>query len=133
MPDGWVKMEKYSTKDKVFYAQEGHENDKQPDNISVEAGTNRYGADEHEKFRDAIVRQLAMQMQGLDAELTGTGTFTARGDILYIFTISEKDVVTRQFYIVGDRRYCLIHLTNFTGSERADDAARAMADSFVWD
>lgn len=132
VPDGWVKLEKYSTKDKLFYVEEGRENDELPDNISVEIGTNRYSADEHEKFRDAIVRQLTMQIQGLDAELTGSGTFTAQEDVLYIFTISEKDVVTRQFYIVGDQRYCLIHLTNYTGSEQADDAARAMADSFAW-
>lgn len=132
VPDGWVKLEKCSTKDKLFYVEEGRENDELPDNISVEIGTNRYSADEHEKFRDAIVRQLTMQIQGLDAELTGSGTFTAQEDVLYIFTISEKDVVTRQFYIVGDQRYCLIHLTNFTGSEQANDAARAMADSFAW-
>lgn len=132
VPDGWMKLDKYSTKNKLFYVQEGHEDDELPDNISIEIGTNRYSADEHEKFRDAIVRQLTMQIQGLDAELTGSGTFTAQEDVLYIFTIREKDVVTRQFYIVGDQRYCLIHLTNFTGSEQADDAAQAMADSFVW-
>lgn len=40
--------------------------------------------------------------------------------------------MTKQFYIVDDQRYCLIHLTNFTGSERADEVAQAMADSFVW-
>lgn len=133
MPDGWVEMEQYSTKDKIFYAEEGREKDRQPDNISVEVKTNRYGAEDHMKFRDAIVRQLTMQASRVGAELTGDGTHTAQGDILYIFTISEEDVVTRQFYIVGDRRYCLIHLTNFTGSESADEAARAMADSFVWD
>lgn len=94
---------------------------------------NRYRAEDHMKFRDAIVRQLSVQAGRAGAELTGEGTFTAQEDILYIFTISEEDVVTRQFYIVGDKRYCLIHLTNFTGSERADEAARAMADSFVWD
>lgn len=133
VPDGWVEMEQYSTKDKIFYAEEGREKDRQPDNISVEVKTNRYGAEDHMKFRDAIVRQLTMQASRVGAELTGDGTHTAQGDILYIFTISEEDVVTRQFYIVGDRRYCLIHLTNFTGSESADEAARAMADSFVWD
>ena len=132
VPDGWVKLDKYSTKDKIFYVEEGHEDDELPDNISVEIGTNRYSADEHEKFRDAIVRQLTMQLQGIDAELTGSGTFTAQEDVLYIFTIREEDVVTRQFYIVGNQRYCLIHLTNFTGSEQADDAAKAIADSFVW-
>lgn len=39
---------------------------------------------------------------------------------------------TKQFYIVGERRYCLVHLTNFTGSDGAEEAARAMADSFAW-
>lgn len=133
VPDGWVKMEQYSRADKVFYAEEGHEDDERPDNISVEVKTNRYNAEDHMKFRDAIVRQLTMQVSRAGAELTGEGTFTAEEDILYIFTISEEDVVTKQFYVVGDRRYCLIHLTNFTGSESADEAARTMADSFVWD
>ena len=133
VPDGWVNREQYSSADKVFYAEEGHEDDERPDNISVEVKTNRYSAEDHMKFRDAIVRQLTMQASRAGAELTGEGTFTAEEDILYIFTISEEDVVTKQFYVVGDRRYCLIHLTNFTGSESADEAARAMADSFVWD
>lgn len=131
-PEGWVIAEQYTTPDKIFYVEGGHEEDEAPDNISIEVGTNRYGAEEHEKFRDAIVQQLVMQLNGIDAELTGDGTFTAREDILYIFTISEENMVTKQFYIVGDRRYCLIQLTNFTGSESVDDAARAMADSFVW-
>ena len=131
-PDGWVKMEKYSTEDKIFYAEEGHEEDELPDNISVEVKTNRYSAEDHMEFRDAIVRQLTMQASRVGAELTGEGTFTDQEDVLYIFTISEEDVVTKQFYIVGDKRYCLIHLTNFTGSESADEAAQAMADSFVW-
>lgn len=133
VPEGWVKMEQYSTQDKIFYAEEGHEEDELPDNISVEIKTNRYSAEDHMKFRDAIVRQLTMQASSAGAELTGEGTFTEQGDILYIFTISEEDVVTRQFYVVGDKRYCLIHLTNFTGSEGADEAAQTMADSFVWD
>ena len=132
VPDGWVKMEKYSTEDKIFYAEDGHEEDELPDNISVEVKTNRYSAEDHMEFRDAIVRQLTMQASRVGAELTGEGTFTDQEDVLYIFTISEEDVVTKQFYIVGDKRYCLIHLTNFTGSESADEAAQAMADSFVW-
>ncbi len=133
VPAGWVKAEKCYTPDKTFYVEKGHENDEMPDNISIEIGTNKYSADEHENFRDAIVRQLTMQLQGVDATLTGDGTYTEQGDVLYIFTISEEDTVTKQYYIVGDHQYCLIHLTNFTGSESASAAAQAMADSFVWD
>ena len=133
VPDGWVTMEKYSTEEKVFYVEEGHEEDELPDNISIEVGKNRYHAEDHIKFRDAIVRQLTMQLNGADATLTGDGTFTEQEDVLYSFTISEEDVVTKQFYIVGDQRYCLIHLTSFTGAESAYEAAQAMADSFKWD
>lgn len=133
VPEGWVKAEKYSTENKIFYVEEGHEEDEQPDNISIEVGTNRYSVEDHVNFRDAIVRQLTMQASSVGAELTGEGTFTAQEDVLYIFTISEEAVVTKQFYIVGDQRYCLVHLTNFTGSESAEEAARAMADSFAWE
>ena len=133
VPDGWVKVEKYSTEEKIFYVEEGHEEDELPDNISIEIGSNRYSADEHEKFRDAIVQQIMMQLQDVSAELTGDGTYTDKDYVVYIFTISEEDVVTKQYYIVGDNRYCLVHLTNFTKSESADEAAQAIVDSFVWD
>lgn len=131
-PDGWVIAEKYSSEDKLFYVEEGHEDDELPDNISIEVGTNRYSAEEHEKFREAILRQFSMQLAGVDATLTGDGSFTEQDYILYTFTITEENMVTTQFYIVGDQRYCLVHLTNFTGSETATEAAKAIADSFVW-
>ena len=37
VPEGWVKAEKYSTENKIFYVEEGHEEDEQPDNISIDA------------------------------------------------------------------------------------------------
>ena len=132
VPDGWVKVEQFSSANKFFYVEDGHENDQTPDNISIEVGTNRYSEDEHESFRNAIVQQLTMQLQGVNAEMTGDGTYTDQDYIVYIFTISEENVITKQYYIVGDRRYCLIHLTNFTGSESADEAAQTMVDSFIW-
>ena len=49
-----------------------------------------------------------------------------------VFDEEQEGIVTKQYYIVGDRRFCLIHLTNFTGSEEAHTAARQMVDSFVW-
>ena len=133
VPDGWVKAEKYSSEEKIFYVEEGHEDDELPNNISIEVGTNRYSSEEHEQFRDAIVRQFSMQLDGVDATLTGDGSFTDQDYILYTFTISEEDVVTTQFYIVGDQRYCLVHVTGFSPDDNgAAEAAQAMVDSFVW-
>lgn len=132
VPNGWEKSEKYSTDSRTFYIEEGHENDKTPDNISIHVGKNKYSLDQHEQFRDAIVKQLSAQLSGVDAQINGDGTYTKQGDILYIFTISEVDVITTQYYIVKDHGFCLIHLTNYSKSGSSDQAARDMADSFVW-
>jgi len=134
VPDGWVKMDQYSSAKKIFYVEEGHEDDELPDNISISVGRNRYSAEEHVQFRQAIVQQLVMQISGADAALTGNGSYTEQGYNLYTFTITEEEegIVTTQFYIVGDQRYCLVHLTNFTGSERPLEVAQAIVNSFVW-
>ena len=133
IPDGWVKSEKYSTGSQLFYIGEGHEDDEKPDNISIHVGKNKYSLEEHEQFRDAIVQQILMQLDGIEAQLNGDGTYTEQGDLLYIFTIDEGDIVTTQYYIVKDYGFCLIQLTNFSGSETTEQAARDMVDSFVWD
>lgn len=134
VPEGWVKSEEYSTEEKFFYLEEGHETEELPNNISINVGTNQYSTEEHTDFRDAIVQQLMVQLSGVKAELKGDGTYTEQGYPVYIFTIDEIDagVVTKQYYIVGDYRYCLIHLTNYSKAENADEAAQAIADSFVW-
>lgn len=135
IPEGWVKAEKYSSAEQIFYVEEGHEEDGQPDNISISIGTNRYSADEHEEFREAILRQIMMQIgKRPGVQLYGDGTHTEQGYVVYIFTIDEEQegIVTKQYYVVDDYRFCLIHLTNFTGSESANEAAKEMADSFVW-
>ncbi len=138
VPGGWVRSEKYSSDDKVFYLLQGHEDDKEPDNVSVKMGENRYAAAEHEQFRTAILSQLANQLAGLDnVALTGYGDFTEAGDVVYVLTITEdledgKQVITRQYYIVGEKRYVLVHLTSFSGDEATDEAAELIANSFVW-
>jgi len=131
-PDGWVKAEDYSTSDKIFYVQEGHEKDETPDNIAVSTGINRYSSEEHTDFKDAIMRQLLIQLKGTDAQLTGEGSQTEQGYILYTFTIEEADAITRQYYIVRDYEYCLVHVTNFTKSENVYEAAQTIINSFTW-
>lgn len=113
VPEGWEKSEKHSTDSQIFYIEEGHENDEKPDNISIHVGKNKYSL--------------------IEAQLNGDGTYTEQGDLLYIFTIDEGDIVTTQYYIVRDYGFCLIQLTNFSGSETTEQAAREMVDSFVWD
>lgn len=136
IPDGWSKSDEYSTEEKFFYIEDGKDvsTSTPPDNISINIGKNRYSAEEHPVFRDAILKQILKQVDDTKATLNGSGTFTKQGYPVYIFTITEDDTgtITQQYYIVDDYRYCLIHLTNYTDSKSAAEAAKLMADSFIW-
>ncbi len=133
VPEGWSRADQYSTEEAVFYIADSQEGNDHPDNISVSFGRNRYSAEEHTAFRDAIAAQLLMQLDGVDAQLNGDGTYTEQDYVVYIFTIEEADgVITKQYYIVKDYGYCLVHVTNFSGSEAVFEAAQSIADSFVW-
>lgn len=135
VPTGWVEADKYSTDSKFFYVVDGTEEEPQPNNISVESGKNKYLAKDHEQFRTAILNQILMQIKGTKAALNGAGTYTKdNGYNLYIFTITEDetDVVTNQYYIVGDYRYVLVQETTFADAEDADKAAQTIVDGFTW-
>ena len=82
-----------------------------------------------------MMQQLLVQiaLAETDAQLTGDDSQTEQGYILYTFTIEESDVVTRQYYIVGDNQFCLVHVTNFTKSESIYEAAQTIVNSFTWD
>mgnify|MGYP003377949720 CR=1 FL=1 len=133
VPEGWSKADEYFTEEVAFYIADRHEGDDYPDNISISFGMNRYSAEEHTAFRDAIVQQLLMQLDGVDAQLNGDGTYTEQDYVVYIFTIEEADgVITKQYYIVKDYGYCLVHVTNFSGAKDVFEAAQDIVDSFVW-
>lgn len=135
VPDGWVKAEDHSTDGMTFYVEKGHEDDELPDNISVNVGDCPYSLEDHSSFRDAITRQLTMQLNGSDAQLTGSGSNTAQNYVLYRFTIEDADgTITEQYYILKDYGFCLVQATSFTGldNESIFEAAQTIVDSFVW-
>lgn len=135
VPDGWVKAEDHSTNGMTFYVEKGHEDDELPDNISVNVGECPYSLEDHSSFRDAIMRQLTMQLNGSDAQLTGSGSNTAQDYVLYRFTIEDADgTITEQYYILKDYGFCLVQATSFTGSDNESifEAAQTIVDSFVW-
>lgn len=133
IPVDWIESVAHSTNDKFFYVKEGQENENRPDNISVNEGTNKYPADEHEKFRSAILNQLSMQIGGDEnVELNANGSNTKNGYVVYTFNIKDKDTTTTQYYIVGDYKYVLIHETTFGDSNETDSAAQKIIDTFKW-
>jgi hypothetical protein len=133
LPDGWLEAKRQSQDEKYFYIKETSLKDALPTNISVEAGTNRYSLDEQETFRQRIAAQLSMQAP--DAEsIDAYGVYTDNGDPLYVYTIHEEDATTVQYYIIGEKKHILIHLTVFDEeeTEAAGEAAMYIANSFVW-
>lgn len=134
LPDGWYEFAEISTLEKPFYLKEGVSTESVISNISVECGKNRYSKDDHLEFRTALVQQLGAQASAAGMQMTAGGSHTAAGDVLYVFTISNDTSSTVQYYIVGDNRYVLIHVTDLM-DERIPDVnavAATMADSFTW-
>ena len=133
IPADWIESEAHSTNNKFFYVKEGQENDNRPNNTSVNEGTNKYAASEHEKFRMAILNQLSMQIGGDEnVELNANGSNTQNGYVVYTFSIKDKDNTTTQYYIVGDYKYVLVHETTFGDSTETDSVAQKIIDTFKW-
>lgn len=132
---GWEENQEHSTSDMFFYVKKGDEVKSQPDNIAVNVGENKYSLEESESFRTAILQQLTQQISEYEGiALTGEGFQTEQGNAVYLFNIAEEDtgLVTRQYYIVGEKKYCLVQESNFADSEECRITARNLVESFKW-
>jgi hypothetical protein len=136
LPKDCTEITRYSRNGKYFYSHKTEQIGSTMTNISVEIGTNTYVLEDHMAFRYAILRQLLMQTAAAGAEVQGSGTFTNHDDPLYIFTILEKEppVTTIQYYIIGNKRHILVHVTDFHNKNitNAKEVAQFIVDSFVW-
>lgn len=135
IPKNAVIRKDHSTNKKLFFVKNEDIRNNRPNNISVEGGTNRYSKEDHMQFKSAIQSQLYMQASRYSSQITGSGTKTKNGNILYIFNIKNNSAITKQYYIVGDYKYILVHETILNGEEdkELDDIAKYIIDSFNWE
>ena len=113
----------------------GTENDNRPNNISINRGTNKYKKEEHNLFKEAIYKQLVYQTSSQkDTTINGAGSKTENGDILYTFIIKSNESVTKQYYIVGNYEYILVHesVWNLDDEDEVDDVAKQIVNTFEW-
>ena len=130
---GWEESKTHSSKSKFFYVKNGEDKEKRPNNISINKGTNRYKKEEHMEFKNAIYAQLARQVSK-GAVINASGSNTETGEILYTFVINDNDSIIKQYYIVGEKEYILIHETIFNKDDenKVDEVALKMVNSFEW-
>lgn len=110
------------------------EKQRQPDNIAVSIGENKYSKEESERFKEAIQQQISEQLSGYsDVTLTASG-FQSGDNTVYLFTVAENDtgLITNQYYIVGEKKYCLVQESNFDESGECDEVAKNLIKSFKW-
>ena len=134
--DGFGEAKGQSGNGRYFYVVKGHEHDMKPDNISINEGDQNYNLDESEKFAQSTTWQLNMQIKqsGIDATITGSSGKTDAGDIMYIFDIkmNGSDEIDRQYYILRDKKFVMVFMSNFDNDESVNKAAELMAKSFEW-
>ena len=65
--------------------------------------------------------------------LTASG-FQSGDNTVYLFTVAENDtgLITNQYYIVGEKKYCLVQESNFAVSGECDEVAKNLIKSFKW-
>ena len=134
--EGFGEAKEQSGGGRYFYVVEGHEHDARPNNISINTGHQNYNLDESEKFAESTTWQLNMQIKqyGMDAVVYGSSGKTDAGDIMYIFDIkfNNSNEIDRQYYILRDKKYVMVFMSNFDGDESVKQAAELMAKSFEW-
>lgn len=134
--EGFGEAKEQSGGGRYFYVVEGHEHDARPNNISINTGHQNYNLDESEKFAESTTWQLNTQIKqyGIDAVVYGSSGKTDAGDIMYIFDIkfNDSDEIDRQYYILRDKKYVMVFMSNFDGDESVNKAAELMAKSFEW-
>ena len=52
--------------------------------------------------------------------------------VFYLDRNEPNGTVTTQYYIIGEKKYCLIQETNYDKSEECDDATMEAVNSFTW-
>ena len=134
--EGFGEAKEQSGGGRYFYVVEGHEHDARPNNISINTGHQNYNLDESEKFAESTTWQLNMQIKqyGMDAVVYGSSGKTDAGDIMYIFDIkfNDSDEIDRQYYILRDKKYVMVFMSNFDNDESVNKAAELMAKRFEW-
>ena len=136
--NNWIESQSHSTTNKFFYIKsQTAEEEERPNNISINMGTNKYSSEEHEKFKTAILNQLSMQISNSNnLNINANGSYTKDNNyVVYEFDIYEEkeNITTKQFYIVGDYKYVLIHETIYDQTDKdIDIVAKKMVDSFKW-
>ena len=137
--DDWEEVDHGS--DYYVYCYEGtfEPNGDIPNNIMVSHDTNPYSSGDHMSFRDAILAQLNEQAgETDDLELvTGSGTFTDSGAVVYSFDMTGDGVEKIQYYIVGDHEYVCVSAMIWDTDAAEDDNIREVASdivkSFEWE
>ncbi len=102
--------------------------------VTVLTGSNKYTAEEHELFRDAIVEQLTSTLsKDQGATLEAEGVMTDQGYHCYIFEIKyPSGEYQKQAYIVGENRYCQVDEMNLKTGEESDEVFQGILDSYIW-
>ena len=135
VPENWSEAKELSQKNLTFYLQNGTPTDKPTTNISVSEGTNKYAVGDAQSFAKAIDNQLRSQVGSLDLKsYSGNGSFTEKDYPLITMEVETEEMTTIQYYIVGDYRYVMVHLSECHDEaiKDAEKVALSIVNSFEW-
>lgn len=105
-------------------------------NVSVEFVPHEYTKDESLLLQDSITASINSQVEkmGEKAEISISGTNTEKGYDLFVYIITMPDMEARMYYILGDKKVCLVNASAYTDNspEIIFDSALDIVNSFTW-
>lgn len=131
--DGWQEMQTASGEIFVYMPESrtGGKNN----SITMHSNIDPYSIKEHRLFRNAIIAQIQKKLELFsNPEVYAYGKYTSKNLVMYVFKIKEDTgVETTQYYIIGEKRFCLVQTINYDHNNEIDKVAEDIADSFEWE
>lgn len=132
-PDQFLEIE-LEELEVALYAPPAEREEEPFSNITVSFGKNPYRLMEHKIFKNAILKQLkGKEDMFVEPQFSGFGKYVRNGIPMYQFEIRESNgVVTRQCYLVGEKKHCLFQETTYEEDPVMDQALENAVASFQW-
>ena len=64
--------------------------------------------------------------------LTASAFTTKNKNMVYKFIINNEKARSTQYYIVGDKKFVLVYVTNFTKEKEIEKEALYIVNTFKW-
>lgn len=134
VPARWVELTQYSDQRTWVYTKEGVDFSTPTSSFMLTCVAEEYTESDYEDLMLEMTQGIIETYPGYDIDVSEI--ITTQGYHLFIFTMAkEGEYTVTEYYIIGNERFLFISVTDCEDPRMPDinEAARQLADSFIWE